>query len=153
MTTKAHQLFAEVERIARDVAGPAAQDVDQNSRFPHEAIDALKTARALSCGIPEELGGFGFDIWEQGRLCIKLSEYCASASMVFGMHLIKVSSLAHFGMGSEPHEAYLRDIVEEQRLVASVTSEEGIGGNLRNSITAVEIDGDRFRLVKESTCL
>ena len=153
MTTKPHSVFAEVERIAREIAGPAADDVDQNSRFPHEAIDALKAAKALSCGIPEDLGGFGLDIWEQGQLCIKLSEYCASASMVFGMHLIKVASLAHWGRGSEVHEAYLRDIVAEQRLVASVTSEEGIGGNLRNSIAAVEIDGDRFRLVKESTCL
>ncbi len=147
------EFFAEIERIARDVAGPAASDVDINSRFPQEAIDALKEAKALSCGIPVELGGYGLDIWEQGQLCIELSRYCASASMVLGMHLIKVASLVHHGKGSQLHEDYLRAIVKEQRLVASVTSEEGIGGNLRNSIAAVEIDGDRFRLVKESTCL
>ena len=148
-----HPLFAEVDRIAREIAGPAASDVDIHSRFPQEAIEALKKARALSCGVPVELGGYGLNIWEQGQLCIRLSEYCASASMVLGMHLIKVASLVHHGKGSQLHEDYLRDIANEQRLVASVTSEEGIGGNLRNSITAVEVDGDRFKLVKESTCL
>jgi acyl-CoA dehydrogenase len=42
---------------------------------------------------------------------------------------------------------------DEQLLLASVTTEGGIGGDLRNSICAVEIDGDNFKLGKDATVI
>ena len=37
-----------------DVAGPAADAVDREGRFPHEAIAALKKGRFLSAFVPRE---------------------------------------------------------------------------------------------------
>jgi len=147
------ELTDEVRRIAVEVAGPNASDVDVNARFPIESLNALKQSKILSAGIPVELGGAGLDILEQGELCRILAMQCASSSMVLGMHLIKVSSIVHFGQGIEAVENYLKLVAEEQRLVGSVTSEEGIGGNLRNSIACIEREGERFNLTKHSTCL
>ena len=48
---------------------------------------------------------------------------------------------------------YMRRIADEQLLLASATSEAGIGGNLRNSICAVEVSGDRFALTKDATVI
>jgi len=143
----------DVNRIAVDIAGPNAIDVDKNARFPTESITALKNAQVLSASIPEHLGGAGMDIIEQGLLCQKLSQYCAATAMVLGMHFIKVSSIVHFGLGNKKFETYLKSIVEQQRLVGSVTSEEGVGGNLRTSITSVETEGETFSLTKHSSCL
>jgi acyl-CoA dehydrogenase len=151
--TNAKTLAEVVRQIGEDVAGPNSADVDKDASFPQEALDALKKAKILSAGVPIELGGAGLNIMELGELVRILATYCASTSMILGMHYIKVSSLVHYGKGDEKLEGYLRSIADEQRLVASVTSEEGIGGNLRNSICAVEVSDDTFELTKVSTCL
>lgn len=143
----------DVKRIAREIAAPNADDVDINARFPVESINALKEAQILSAGVPAEFGGAGMDITELAELCRILATRCASSSMVLGMHFIKVSSIVHFSKGNKKLEDYLRNLVKQQRLVGSVTSEVGIGGNLRNSIAAIEPEGDRFTLTKQSTCL
>lgn len=140
-------------QIAADIAGPNADEVDRHARFPIESISALKSAGVLSAGIPSDLGGAGMNIVELGNLCRILATRCASTAMILGMHFIKVSSIVHFGKGNARFEDYLRSVVAEQRLVASVTSEEGIGGNIRTSASAAEIDGGRFKLTKHSTCL
>ncbi len=142
-----------VRRIGAEIAGPCSGDVDNRSRFPVEAINALKDIQALSAGIPESLGGAGLSIVAQGKLVRSLAMHCASTAMVLGMHYIKLASIVHFGVGDENFEDYMRSVVTRQRLVGSVTSEEGVGGNLRNSIAAIEPDGQRFKLVKRSTCL
>ncbi|MGB5801259.1 MAG: acyl-CoA dehydrogenase family protein, partial [Mesorhizobium sp.] len=49
--------------------------------------------------------------------------------------------------------AYMRRIAGEQLLLASATSEAGIGGNLRNSICAVAVADDRFSLTKDATVI
>lgn len=147
------ELTDAVKRIAVEIAGPNAADVDTNARFPIESLNALKAYNILSAGVPEMLGGGGLNIIEQGELCRILGMYCSSSSMVLGMHFIKVSSIVHFGKGVKKIEDYLRDLVKQQRLVGSVTSEEGIGGNLRNSIACILPDGDRFDLLKHSSCL
>ncbi|MGO8506490.1 acyl-CoA dehydrogenase, partial [Rhizobium leguminosarum] len=41
----------------------------------------------------------------------------------------------------------------EQLLIASATTEGGIVGNLRNSICAVEVDGDTCLLEKDATVI
>jgi acyl-CoA dehydrogenase len=151
--TNARKLAEVVTIIGKETAGPNAADVDEKARFPAEAFAALKKSRVLSAGVPESLGGAGLNILELGELVRILASYCASTSMVLGMHFIKVSSLVHFGKGDEKLEGYLRSIADEQRLVASVTSEEGVGGNLRTSVCAVKSSGDTFSLTKHSTCL
>ena len=55
-----------VRRIAVEVAGPAAVAVDRDSRYPREAMDALKKEKLLSAYVPVELGGFGASIVELG---------------------------------------------------------------------------------------
>ena len=62
--------------------------------------------------------------------------------MVFAMHQIQVVTIArHLDEGSW-FEGYLRDVASEQRLVASVTSEVGTGGDMGRSVAAVTPAGD-----------
>jgi len=41
LATDDQALIATARRIAEEVAGPNADDVDRNARFPREAVDAL----------------------------------------------------------------------------------------------------------------
>ena len=144
-----------VQRAARvaAIAAKHADDVDQHARFPHEAVDALKAERLLSIQIPAELGGEGVSITEIAELCSILAQSCAATAMVFAMHQIKLSSLVEHGADSAWHRGFMRRLVEEQLLLASATTEAGIGGNLRNSICAIAVEGERCRLEKDATVI
>jgi acyl-CoA dehydrogenase len=56
-------------------------------------------------------------------------------------------------MKSEWHRSFMRRIADEQLLLASATTEGGVGGNLRNSVCAFEREGDIFRVAKEGALI
>jgi acyl-CoA dehydrogenase len=143
-------LVKEIQRLGREVIEPASHDVDAAARFPHEAFDALRGLQLLSAYVPEELGGLGLNIVELGRICEVLAHYCASTAMIFAMHQIQVACIVHHYGSSAFFTRYLRELVEHQRLIASATTELGVGGDLRSSICAVEVEGDHFRLAKKA---
>lgn len=140
-----------VRRIARDVAGPNAASVDQLGRYPREVMQALAAEKLLSAHVPEELGGFGAGMVELGLMCEALGQRCASAGMVFAMHQVQVACLVRHG--STPFfQNYLREVVERQLVIASVTSEQGVGGSVRTSICPIEpLDDGRCHVRKEGT--
>ena len=129
-------LLAEVRRIADEVAAANADEVDRDARFPAEAIDALRGARALSAAIPDSLGGDGASLESMARCCFELARRCSSTAMVFAMHQIQVLTMARHLEGAPWYEGYLSDVAREQRLIASATSEVGTGGDMGRSIAA-----------------
>lgn len=135
------------------IAGQHADAVDVEGRFPREAIDAMRTERLLSIQIPAALGGEGASITEIAELCSILGQACAASAMVFAMHHIKLSSLVEHGADSDWHREFMRRIAKEQLLLASATTEGGIGGNLRNSICAIKVEGDTCFLEKDATVI
>lgn len=140
-------------RTVAVVAGKFAEDVDKQGRFPSEAIAAMKAEGLLGMQVPVELGGMGASIAEVAEVCSLISQECASSSMILAMHHIKLASLISHGSGDSWHEGFMRRVASEQMLLASATTEAGIGGNLRNSICAIEIDGDTCRLTKEASVI
>jgi acyl-CoA dehydrogenase len=128
--------LAAVRRIADEVAGPNAGDVDRDARFPAESLDALRAERALSALIPLELGGGGVSFRAVAAACFELGRRCGASAMVFAMHQIQVASIVRH-LDSPYFEAYLREVASDQRLIASVTSEVGTGGDMGRSIAAL----------------
>jgi acyl-CoA dehydrogenase len=143
-------LIGEIHRVGRETIEPASHDVDAAARFPREGIDALRKLQLMSAYVPEDLGGMGLDIVELGKICEALSHYCASTAMIFAMHQIQVGCIVHHARGSQYFENFLRELIEQQWLIASATTELGVGGDLRSSLCAVEVEGDRFRLTKKA---
>jgi len=126
-----------VGRIAGEVAAAHAAEVDRDARFPREAIEALREAGALAALVPAELGGGGVGLESVAEACYELGQRCASAAMVFAMHQIQVATIVrHLEPGSW-FEEYLRDLAANGRLIASVTSEIGTGGDMGRSIAGV----------------
>lgn len=129
-------------------AREAADAVDAEGRFPREAFALLR-----------EHGGLGRLAAPTPSLlaaavdCSRLAGACGSAGMVLAMHHIQVACLARHAASAPWHAAFLRRVAEGRRLLASSTSEVGIGGNLRASLCAVERDEDRFSLTKQASAL
>jgi acyl-CoA dehydrogenase len=123
---------------AMKVAAAHAAEVDRDARFPREAMDALRAAGALGWGVPREFGGAGAGIAELTEATRRLSERCSSTGMIFAMHQIQVACIARHREKSTWFAEYLETLVREQRLIASATSEVGIGGDVRRSNAALE---------------
>jgi len=135
-------LGSESFQSALRLAAEHADDVDVRSRFPSEAIDALRSAGAFSWFVPRACGGDAVSFEVLADATFELSRRCASTGMIFAMHQIQVASIARHRGSSFWFENYLQRLTREQRLIASATSEVGVGGNLRKSIAAIEPASD-----------
>lgn len=143
VSVDADQAFLQaIVRIADEVAREHADAVDREARFPQESLGALREERALSAGLPVEVGGGGVSFEAIAAACFELGRRCGSSAMVFAMHQIKVLTLARHLDDAPWFAAYLGRVSEEQRLVASVTTELGTGGDLSRSVAAVTPEGD-----------
>jgi len=134
-------LSRQAEEIAVKIAGVAAADVDRSARFPTEAIDALRAESLLSVLVPTELGGRGATLGQVAGMVFELGQHCASTAMIFAMHQIQVASIVHHGKSAFFGD-YLSELAERQLLLASATTELGVGGDVRTSMCTVERDGD-----------
>lgn len=136
-TTTEEAFLAAVRRAADEAAAPNAEDVDRNARFPAETFAALREERTLSALVPTGLGGGGVAFEAVAAACFELGRRCGASAMVFAMHQIKVASMVRHLEGADWYREYLRDLSANQRLVASITSEVGTGGDMGRSIAAV----------------
>jgi acyl-CoA dehydrogenase len=137
-------------RIAESVAAAHADAVDRDARFPLESIDALREEGLLGAFVPRELGGLGATFGELASACEALGRACASTAMIFAMHQIEVACLVRHGLTSAFFRDYLSDLARHQWLIASATSERGVGGDLRQSICALEQHRGGIRIVKHA---
>jgi len=156
MTAAAEMASMTLQDRARRAAKTAAEfadAVDREGRFPAESLKALKHERLMGVMIAPELGGEGSSLTEVADVCAILGQACASTAMVYAMHQIQIASLADHALGSEWHAALQRRVCAEQLLIGSATSEAGIGGNLRNSICAIEVTGGQAALEKDATVI
>jgi acyl-CoA dehydrogenase len=142
MVDRDRAFLDEIRQIAETVAAGSADDVDRNARFPEETVNALRNVRALSALLPTELGGGDVSFEAIARACFELGRGCASSGMIFAMHQMQVACIIRHYESSQWFEAYLRDLANEQRLIASVTSEVGTGGDMGKSIAALESTTD-----------
>jgi acyl-CoA dehydrogenase len=142
-------LVDRLREVGREVIAPASAAVDRDARFPEEAMAALRGLRLLSAYVPTQYGGMGLDIGQVSRLCEVLGEYCASTAMIFAMHQIQVACVVHHGLSTAFFRDYVREMAATQRLLASATTELGIGGDVRSSKCAVRVVDDHFILEKQ----
>ena len=145
--------IAAARAVGSDVAARHADDVDRQARFPKEALDALKAAKLLGILVPKDKGGPGAGIADVVSVCHVLGQYCSATAMIYAMHQIQVSCIVHHGSGNAWLDAFMKRLVDEQLLLASATSEAGVGGDVRSSICAVEEKGGRFALAKQATVI
>lgn len=142
-----HTLDASARAAAR-VAAQFADAVDRDARFPSEAIEAMREQRLFSAMVPRELGGAGASLAAVASACQILGEACSSAGMIFAMHHINLASAVRHAAAAPWHRSFLTQLARHEWLIASSTSEDGVGGNLRWSNCAIETAGEKFTLHK-----
>jgi acyl-CoA dehydrogenase len=142
--------FAARTALVVDVAARFADEVDRDARPPREAIAAMKEHGLLAAAVPRSLGGEGATLSELSVIATELARACGATAMVFAMHHGQAMALWRHG-GTAPGVTALVEAVRGGALIASSTTEKGIGGDARRSTCAIEVDDDgRIRLRKDA---
>lgn len=136
-------------RHAADVAAAHAAEVDRAARFPDEAVTALRDSGLLAAAAPVRLGGHEMTCRDLVRVAQRLARGCGATAMIWAMHQIQLACVARH----HPDSPLLERAVKEQWLIASVTSEAGVGGDLRRSTAGVlpGPDGGSHTVRKQGT--
>ena len=129
--------------VARDVAGPAAESVDEQARWPEEALQALQAADLGGLVVPEDAGGLGHGMVALAQVCEILAGECASTAMCFGMHGVGSAVIAAKAT-DEQRTRYLEPIAAGTHLTTLTLSEPGTGAHFWMPQTELRHDGDRL---------
>jgi alkylation response protein AidB-like acyl-CoA dehydrogenase len=123
----------------------AAADVDRKGRFPEEAVRALARDGLLALGVPPERGGPGGGPQEFVDATERVAAACASAGMVYVMHVVATQTLLA-GTGPDdpegPRPDALRAIVHGEHLTTLAYSERGSRGHFWAQVSRARADGD-----------
>ncbi len=140
-------------RAAADVAASHATAVDAASRFPAEAFAEIRQQRLLGLLVPKSLDGEGAGLGDLADVCFTLGQACSSTGLIYAMHQVKMGCIVRHAKGNAALERILRQVVADQLLLASSTTEGQAGGNVRASEAAVEHVGDQVTLERKATVI
>ncbi len=71
-----------VSALATKKISPFARDVDENSRYPQEAADALQAAGLAAAHVPVEFGGQGADALATVIIIEEVARVCGASSLI-----------------------------------------------------------------------
>jgi alkylation response protein AidB-like acyl-CoA dehydrogenase len=138
------ELRAAIRALAEKEIAPYAADVDEQMRFPEEALQALNASGFNAVHVPEEYGGQGAD---SVAACIVIEEVArvdASASLIPAVNKLGTMGLILRG-SDELKQKVLPDLVEGQ-LASYALSEREAGSDAASMRTRAKADGDDWIL-------
>jgi len=128
-----------------DTIAAAAAEVDGTGHFPAEAIEALAGDGLLALAVPPAWGGAGGGPRDVVDAVERVAAACASAAMVFVMHLVATKTLAAGTTADEPdgprHDV-LRAIAAGTHLTTLAYSERGSRGHFWAQVSRAQAEGD-----------
>ena len=110
--------------IAKEVAGPAAPDVDAKARFPKEAVAAIQAKGLAGLTVPADAGGKGQGPRAFVGAVEELAMACPSTAMVYTMH-VSATAVIVASKTLANRAAVLKDIATGRHLTTLALSEKG----------------------------
>ncbi|KJY39394.1 acyl-CoA dehydrogenase [Streptomyces sp. NRRL S-495] len=130
-----------VRSLAEAKIAPFAAEVDEQGRFPQEALDALQGSDLHAVHVPEEFGGAGADALATVIVIEEVARVCASSSLIPAVN--KLGSLPVQLSGSEELKAkYLGALARGEGMFSYCLSEPEAGSDAAGMRTRAVRDGD-----------
>ncbi|MEW2077047.1 acyl-CoA dehydrogenase [Streptomyces sp. NPDC012403] len=134
-----------VRSLAEAKIAPYAAAVDEEARFPREALDALTANDLHAVHVPEEYGGAGADALATVIVIEEVARVCASSSLIPAVN--KLGSLPVILSGSEAlKKKYLAPLAKGDAMFSYCLSEPDAGSDAAGMKTRAVRDGDTWVL-------
>jgi alkylation response protein AidB-like acyl-CoA dehydrogenase len=141
-----HEALREsVRELAGDKIAPYAADVDEQARFPQEALDALVKADLQAVHIPEAYGGAGADAIATVIVIEEVARACASSSLIPAVNKLGTVPLL-LAASEEVRQRYLPPVARGEAMFSYALSEPEAGSDAAAMRTRATRDGDSYVL-------
>ncbi|MDN4492074.1 acyl-CoA dehydrogenase family protein [Ureibacillus aquaedulcis] len=108
-----------------------AQEIDEQSSFPHEHIHELRKIGYTKLTLPKELGGEGFNVYEAIALQETLGSYDGSTALATGWTLLTVGELFENKYWETSKLSEFAKKVEQGAIINRAVSEVATGSPIR----------------------
>lgn len=122
------------------VAGVYAAQVDDDARFPAEAVEELRNSGLLGLTLPVEVGGAGAGPEEFVEVITELASACGSTAMIYLMHVAAAVTVAAAPPPGQPD--LLGDMAAGRALGTLAFSERGSRSHFWAPVSQAKADGD-----------
>src|SRR6188472_2948730 len=117
-----------IRSLSEAKIAPFAAAVDEEPRFPQEALDALVAADLHAVHVPEEYGGAGADALATVIVIEEVARVCASSSLIPAVN--KLGSLPVILSGSEAlKKKYMTPLAKGDGMFSYCLSEPDAGSD------------------------
>jgi alkylation response protein AidB-like acyl-CoA dehydrogenase len=141
-----HEALREAVRaVVQDKVAPYAAVVDDESRFPHEAYDALRAGDFHAPHIPEQYDGVGADALATCLVIEEVARGCASSSLIPAVNKLGTMPLLLAG-SAELNARYLPPVARGEAMFSYGLSEREAGSDTASMRCRARADGDDFVL-------
>ena len=121
---------------------PHAAHLDEEEKFPSEAISQLAEMGILGLPFPEEYGGSGLSYLTYAATVEEIARHCASTSITVSAHCsLCCGPINEFG-SEEQKQKYLTPLAKGEHLGALGLTEPNAGTDAANQKTMAEDKGD-----------
>ena len=131
-----------VSALAAKKIAPFAHDVDENSRYPQEAADALQSAGLAAAHVPVEFGGQGADALAAVIIIEEVARVCGASSLIPAVNKLGSVPLMLAG-NAEQKKKYLTQLAAGKGF-SYCLSESEAGSDAAAMKTKAVKDGDSW---------
>jgi alkylation response protein AidB-like acyl-CoA dehydrogenase len=132
-------------QFAEDVIRPVAEDLDKEERFPGEIYDQMGELGLFGIGVPEDMGGPGFDTVTYALVMEELSRGYASVADQCGLVELISTLLVRHGSAAQ-REQWLGPVMRAEKKAAYCITEPEAGTDVSGIRTTAVRDGDGWVL-------
>ena len=145
-TTEDHEALREAVRaVAEAKIAPFAAEVDEQSRYPQEAHDALVAADFHAAHVAEEHGGVGADALAVSIIIEEVARVCASSALIPAVN--KLGSMpVILGGSDEINTRYMPRLASGEAFFSYGLSEREAGSDTAAMRTRARREGDDWIL-------
>lgn len=144
--TEMHTQVRDMTRqFANDVIRPLAEELDRDSRFPAEIYEQMGELGLFGIGVPEDMGGPGFDTVTYAIVMEELSRGYASVADQCGLVELISTLLVRHGTDDQRNQ-WFSDILTAKKRVAYCITEPEAGTDVSGIRTTAVRDGDDWVL-------
>ncbi|MEV8018199.1 acyl-CoA dehydrogenase [Streptomyces sp. NPDC086554] len=134
-----------IRSLSEAKIAPFAAAVDEEARFPQEALDALVANDLHAVHVPESFGGAGADALATVIVIEEVARVCASSSLIPAVN--KLGSLPVILSGSEElKKKYMTPLAKGEGMFSYCLSEPDAGSDAAGMKTKAVRDGDDWIL-------
>lgn len=145
-TTEHEQLRAKIRAFAEEEIKPIAFSLDQENRFPDEAVKKLGEMNLMGIPYPKEYGGAGLDILSYAIAVEELARIDGGSGVILSAH-VSLGSFPIFAFGNEEQkQKYLVPLAKGEKIAAFGLTEPNAGSDAGGTETTAIDKGDYYLL-------